>query len=126
MIAYLIDKQALKETIYNDTSYGFYYECMDRSEVVFTQKELFTIIDTMPTVEAMEVVRYQEAIRALNGALIVDNRRCFDGENFPCGYRQWCGLCDENEEYGCAHAYMEWLRDDDQSDIDAEIMKGAK
>lgn len=68
------------------------------------------IINSFPAADVVEVVRYQEAIRALNGALIVDNRRCFDGENFPCGYRQWCEMCDANEEYGCAHAYIEWLR----------------
>lgn len=49
------------------------------------------------------------AIKALDEALIMDNRECFDGENFPCGCRQWCDLCDENEDRGCAKAYLEWL-----------------
>ena len=49
------------------------------------------------------------AIKALDEALIMDNRECFDGENFPCGYRQWCDLCDENEERGCAKAYLELI-----------------
>ena len=48
------------------------------------------------------------AIKALDEALIMDNRECFDGENFPCGYRPWCDLCDDNEERGCAKAYMAW------------------
>ena len=49
------------------------------------------------------------AIKALDEALIMDNRECFDVEKFPCGYRPWCDLCDENEERGCAKAYLEWL-----------------
>lgn len=49
------------------------------------------------------------AIKALDEALIMDNQECFDGEKFPCGYRPWCDLCDENEERGCAKAYLEWL-----------------
>ena len=49
------------------------------------------------------------AIKALDEALIMYNRECFDGENFPCGYRPWCDLCDENEERGCAKAYLELL-----------------
>ena len=67
-------------------------------------------IRCFPAADVVAVVQYQEAIEALDEALIMDNRNSFDDENFPCGHRQWCGLCDENEEHGCAHAYMEWLR----------------
>ena len=56
------------------------------------------------------------AIKALDEALIMDNRECFDGENFPCGYRQWCDLCDENEERGCAKAYLKWLGSQKEAD----------
>lgn len=83
---------------------------VQEQDIADFNRDIQIVRAALDTVDVAEVVRYQESIRALNGVLIVDNRRCFDGENFPCGYRQWCEMCDANEEYGCAHAYIEWLR----------------
>lgn len=82
------------------------------AELHETRSELDAAVRGQETLQnALEEVKAElaAAIKALDEALIMDNRECFDGENFPCGYRQWCDLCDENEERGCAKAYLEWL-----------------
>ena len=90
--------------------------CKERDEVKKqlheAKSELDAAVRGQETLQnALEEVKAElaAAIKALDEALIMDNRECFDGENFPCGYRQWCDLCDENEERGCAKAYLEWL-----------------
>lgn len=87
----LISRKALQKELYENINYGHYGEFMDGSKVGYTSRELDRLIESQPTVDAVEVVHGKWIYKGTTNVKMIFE--CSNCKSLIAGRGRFCKEC---------------------------------